>query len=57
MLTKDFEQIYNEYKILVYNVALNYVQNIEDAEEVMQDVFLKVFFSLDKFKNNSSIKT
>lgn len=42
---------------MVYNVALNYVQNIEDAEEITQDVFLKVHESLASFKKNSTIKT
>ena len=32
--TDDFISIFNQYKLLVYNVALNYVQNSEDAEEV-----------------------
>jgi uncharacterized ubiquitin-like protein YukD len=27
----NFEQHYNKYKGIVYNLALNYVQNIEDA--------------------------
>lgn len=52
-----FESIYDRYHILVYNLALNYVQNIEDAEEIAQDVFLKVYQSLEKFNNNAAIKT
>jgi RNA polymerase sigma factor (sigma-70 family) len=52
-----FQLLYNQYKVLVYNVALHYVQNIEDAEEITQDVFVQVHQSMDKFKNNSSIKT
>ena len=31
-----FKQLYEQYKVLVYNVALNYLQNIEDAEEITQ---------------------
>ena len=31
--------------------------NAEDAEEITQDVFVKVYFALDKFKGNSSVKT
>jgi RNA polymerase sigma factor (sigma-70 family) len=52
-----FEKIYTEYKVLVYNVALNYLQNTEDAEEIMQDVFVLVYQSLDKFNHKSSLKT
>lgn len=53
----DFENMYNQYKILVYNVALNYLQNIEDAEEITQDVFVQLYQSIDKFQNNSTLKT
>lgn len=52
-----FTSIYHDYKQLVFNVALHYLQNTEDAEEVLQDVFLKVHQSLDKFENNSTLKT
>lgn len=52
-----FKNLYDRYKVLVYNVALNYLQNIEDAEEITQDVFIQLYHSLDKFKNESSIKT
>ncbi|MEO5775775.1 MAG: RNA polymerase sigma factor [Flavobacterium sp.] len=52
-----FEKLYHEYKTLVYNVALNYLQNVEDAEEVTQDVFVKVYNSLENFNQKSSHKT
>ena len=42
---------------MVYNVALHYLQNVEDAEEVTQDVFVSVYQNLDKFNSNSSLKT
>ena len=53
----SFHIIYNQYHILVYNVALNYLQNIEDAEEITQDVFVQVYHSLGKFGERSSLKT
>lgn len=52
-----FEEIYNAYRLLVYNLALTYLFSIEDAEEVTQDVFVKVHQSLGKFKGDASIKT
>ena len=42
---------------MVYNLALHYLHNAEDAEEVTQDVFLKVYKSLSKFEGRSSAKT
>ena len=53
----DFTTLYNEYSVLVYNVALNYLQNIEDAEEITQDVFIQLHTSLHKFQEKSSLKT
>lgn len=38
-------------------MALSYVQNIEDAEEITQDVFIQLHQSIDTFKNQSSLKT
>ena len=52
-----FEEIYFEHYKMVFNLALQYVQNIQDAEEITQDVFVKVFDNLNSFKNQSSLKT
>ena len=53
----DFNNIYTKYAVFVYNIALNYLQNTEDAEEITQDVFIQVNQSLKKFEYNSTIKT
>jgi RNA polymerase sigma factor (sigma-70 family) len=42
---------------MVYNLALQYVQNIEDAEEITQDVFMAVYRSLSAFREDSSYST
>jgi RNA polymerase sigma factor (sigma-70 family) len=52
-----FEDIYREHKNLVYNLTLHYVQNVEDAQEVTQDVFVSAHQSLDSFKHDSTIRT
>jgi RNA polymerase sigma factor (sigma-70 family) len=52
-----FEKLYHEYNTLVFNVALNYLQSVEDAEEITQDVFVKVYHSLENFNQKSSYKT
>jgi len=41
----------------VYNTALNILQNKEEAEEVAQDVFMKVFQTIDTFDQSSTLKT
>lgn len=52
-----FEDIYKEHKNLVYNLSLQYTQNIEEAEEIAQDVFVTVHQKLHTFNNESNIKT
>jgi RNA polymerase sigma-70 factor (ECF subfamily) len=53
----DIRKIYDQNKVLVYNVALNYLQNREDAEEITQDVFVQVHHSIAQFNKNSELKT
>lgn len=53
----SFEELYNKHKRMVYNLALQYVQNTEDAEEISQDVFLAVHRSFGSFKNESATST
>lgn len=55
--TNPFEEIYNEYAGLVYNLSLNYLQNREEAEEVTQDVFVSIYKNFSGFKENASLKT
>ncbi len=55
--TMTFEQIYNKNVKLVYNLCLQYVHNLEDAEEITQDVFISVHDSLNKFEFQSKIST
>ncbi|WP_298396429.1 RNA polymerase sigma factor [Flavobacterium sp.] len=54
---EHFQHIYNQYKVLVFNVALHYLQNSEDAEEITQDVFIQVHNSIATFNEKSSLKT
>jgi RNA polymerase sigma-70 factor (ECF subfamily) len=52
-----FFQLYERYKDLVFNLALNYVCNVPDAEEITQDVFVKVYNELPKFRHEANPKT
>lgn len=42
---------------MVYNLALNYLHSVEDAEELTQDVFLKVHKELENFRGDSKVRT
>lgn len=52
-----FEEVYKTASSFVYNVALRDARNREDAQEITQEVFLKVFKSLRNFRFQSSFKT
>jgi len=51
------EYLVGAYKDLAYTVAFRIVMNKEDAEEVVQDSFLRAFASLEKFKRASKFST
>jgi len=57
MILLSFDEIYETHKQLVFNLSLQYVQHQEDAEEITQDVFVKVYQSLDQFKEDSTLTT
>jgi RNA polymerase sigma-70 factor (ECF subfamily) len=52
-----FEQIYKAASGFVYNSVVRILLNEEDAREVTQEVFIKVYRSLGGFKYESSFKT
>jgi len=54
---EELEGIYNRYSGFAYNVALRMLGNTMDAEDVLQDVFIKLQHKLSTFKGDSSIKT
>ena len=53
----EFKNIFEQHKRMVLNVALHYVWSKEDAEEVSQDVFVKVFEGLNQFRSESQLRT
>ena len=52
-----FEEIVKTYEKPVYNLALRYTGNPDDAFDVSQDVFLRVYRSIDTFKGQSKFST
>ena len=45
-----YAMLVSKYKNLVFSIALKILNNREDAEEVAQDCFLKVFQALKTLK-------
>ena len=54
---RGFETLFDKYRERVYCLAYRYVRNKEDALEVTQDVFLRVFQNIAKFKLDSKFFT
>jgi RNA polymerase sigma-70 factor (ECF subfamily) len=52
-----FEEIYREYGDYVYTVAYGVALHHDDAREIAQETFLKVYKNLSNFRHDSSIKT
>jgi len=55
--TSAFSVLVDRYKDVVFSLALKMVKHREEAEEVAQDTFIKVFNSLSKFKGDSKFST
>ena len=53
----DFEQVVTKYADKVYTLAYRITGNSFDAEDVVQETFLQVHKSLDRFRGDSSIFT
>jgi len=53
----DFETIVKQHQDRVLNICFKFSRNREDAEDTAQEVFIKVFRSLDKFKGDSKLST
>lgn len=52
-----FEVLVNRHKDMVFTIVNRILRNKEDAEEIAQDVFLKSYQSLSKFKRESKFST
>lgn len=52
-----FEFLFDKYREKVYRIAYRFVHHREDALEVTQDVFLRVYTGLSKFKTHSKFFT
>ncbi len=51
-----FEELVKRYEKLVYSVAYRMMNNKEDAEDITQVVFIKVYKKIDTFNENQSFK-
>ena len=52
-----FRALVCEYHPLAYSLAFKTLNNRQDAEEVVQDAFVKIYHALDGFRGEASLKT
>jgi RNA polymerase sigma-70 factor (ECF subfamily) len=52
-----FKTIVEQWQDMVYNTILGIVQNETEAEDLAQDVFIKVFEKIGTFKGDSKFST
>ena len=52
-----YDQLVRRYQTRIYSLAYNMTGNKEDAEDMVQDVFVKAFSSLKSFRGTSSFYT
>lgn len=50
------ELLYQKYAPKMYAVCLRYAGNNDDAQDLLQEGFIKVFRNLDKFRNEGSFE-
>jgi RNA polymerase sigma-70 factor, ECF subfamily len=52
-----FGQLVSRYDRKLFRIALNIVHNTEDAQDIVQDTFIKVFQNIGRFRAQSKFST
>ncbi|MBV7270486.1 RNA polymerase sigma factor [Winogradskyella luteola] len=52
-----FEVLYDRYATMVYNKCYGFANSVDEAKDLTQDVFLRVFVKLASFKGKSKFST
>jgi RNA polymerase sigma-70 factor, ECF subfamily len=53
--TTAFQALVERHRSMVYRVAYQFAGNHYDAEDIAQDVFIKVYRSLDRFRHEAQL--
>jgi RNA polymerase sigma-70 factor (ECF subfamily) len=51
-----FEAKYNDYGEMLYKIVFLYLGNADDAEDILQEVFIKLLYNAPLFKNSQHEK-
>lgn len=52
-----FEEIYQRHQRRVYSICLRMLQNAEEAEDLLQDVFIQLYRKIGMFRGDSAFTT
>lgn len=53
----SFEKIVEAHERKIYNLALRMLGNPDDASDILQDTFMKVYNHIDKFRGDARLST
>ena len=53
---KAFQKIYDKHSGIMYSICLRYMKNTDEAQDVLQDGFVKVFKNIGKFQFSGSFE-
>jgi RNA polymerase sigma-70 factor (ECF subfamily) len=45
------EEIYSDYKSSLFNLTYRYTMNLSSAEDLLQDIFIKIFTGISKLRS------
>ena len=54
---RSFSTIVSKYRNMVFTIVLKIVENREDAEDITQEIFIKIFKSIQQFREDSEFST
>ena len=49
--TKAMETVYTHYKSSLFNLAYRYSKNQASAEDLLQEIFIKIFTQIEKLRS------
>lgn len=52
-----FRQLFEQYQHLVFNISYRMSGNQEEAEDITQDVFIKIFHAIEKFRGDAKLSS
>jgi len=55
--SRPFDQLMRDYSDELYHFILRIVSNSEDAQDILQDTFVRVWEKSHQFKGKSTVKT